>query len=587
MNSFNRLLLVTTTLYLLSFFNNAAGQETTKWSVKMAESIIARSPGGITNWDYVSGTIFEGFEEVWRTTGNEKYYNYIKNSVSPLVKTNGDITGYNMEEYNMDDVKEGTVILTIYKQTNNQAYKLAADNIREQFYGHPRTNEGGFWHKKVYPWQMWLDGLYMGCPFYTEYGRLFNEPEIYDDVMHQITQMEKHARDSVTGLLYHGWDESRTQAWADPVTGQSPCFWGRGMGWYAMAIVDVLDFLPSQNENRDTIIGVFQRLAKAIADYQDPVKKVWWQVLDRGGDVNNYTESSASCMFVYALAKAIRLGYINQSYKQVVMDGYNGILNEFIEVNPDETINLTKTCSGAGLGGSPYRDGSYEYYTQTALYRKNDGKGMGPFMMASAEIEMMESLYPVASLMIDSITSSGVYLDWSASPGNADSILVERKKDENFEVIATLGSYLSHYKDTSNLEPETIYTYRIRSFNESDTSLASNFAIGKSLVTTSSDISESLFTKGFPKGGSPGCILIPEYNNLSQTLTVSFFSKNLNRADILLIDQSGRVMQKLNAERSMGGWGKCQFDTAGLTNGIYFISLTTENGIRTEKVIIF
>jgi unsaturated rhamnogalacturonyl hydrolase len=553
----------------------------------MAESIMSRSPEGITKWDYVSGTIFEGFEEVWRTTGDDKYYNYINKSVSGLVKTNGDITGYDVAEYNIDDVKEGTEILTIYKQINNPAYKLAAENIREQFYGHPRTNEGGFWHKKIYPWQMWLDGLYMGCPFYTEYGRLFNEPDIYDDVMHQITQMEKHARDSVTGLLYHGWDESRTQAWADPVTGRSPCFWGRAMGWYAMAIVDVLDFLPENHEYRDTIIGVFQRLAKAIADYQDPEKKVWWQVLDRGGDENNYTESSASCMFVYALAKAIRLCYIDQSYLQVVMDGYNGILNEFIEENQDGTINLTKTCSGAGLGGSPYRDGSYEYYTQVALYRKNDGKGMGPFMMASAELEMMDSLYPVALLMADSITSAGVFLGWSANPADADGILVERKSNEIFEVIATIDPDINHYTDNSDLQPETIYTYRIRSYNSSDTSFASNFAIVQSLPATSASEPVHGFYNDHQQKAGSGNILIPAYNHMSGILNIYFFSDNSNPADIILFDPSGRIIRKIDVKSDADGRGNCQFHTSGLTKGIYFVALATRDAIKTEKIIIF
>jgi unsaturated rhamnogalacturonyl hydrolase len=573
------------TIFSLFVIGPVHGQDTSRWSVKMAESIMYRSPGGITNWDYVSGTILEGFEEVWRTTGDDMYYNYINSSISSLIQANGDITGYSMTEYNIDEVKEGTVILTIYKQTNNPAYKLAAENIREQFYGHPRTNEGGFWHKKVYPWQMWLDGLYMGCPFYTEYGRLFNEPDNYDDVMHQITQMEKHARDSVTGLLYHGWDESLTQAWADPVTGQSASFWGRAMGWYAMAIVDVLDFLPENNENRDTIIGVFQRLAKAIADYQDPDNKVWWQVLDRGGDANNYTESSASCMFVYALAKAIRLGYIDQTYKQVVMDGYNGIIDEFIEENPNGTINLTKTCAVAGLGGN--RDGSYEYYTEGTYYRTNDGKGMGPFILASAEIEMMESLYPVALLMVDSITTDGVYLEWSSNPAEADNILIERKSDENFDIIATLGADINQYIDTSSLESETLYTYRIRSFNSTDTSFASNFAIIKSLATTDTTVSVPGLNDDYPQKGNSRNILIPDYNSLFQTLTISFFSDNLNRANIILLDQSGRIMQKLEVKSGTDGWGECQFSTSALAKGIYFVALTTINEIKTEKVIIF
>ncbi|MBN2697203.1 MAG: glycoside hydrolase family 88 protein [Bacteroidales bacterium] len=458
---------------LFSF--SASAQDAGRWSVRMAESVMARHPGGITNWDYVTGTYLEGIEEAWRLTGDSTYYRYIRNSIDPIVSENGSIVGYKVSDYNIDDIKEGTMLLFLYKTTGLEIYKNAAGNVRQQFYNHPRTNEGGFWHKQVYPWQMWLDGLYMGSPFYAEYGMLFHEPEDLDDVVHQITQMEKHARDSVTGLLYHGWDESRTQFWADPVTGQSPSFWGRAMGWYAMAIVDVLDCLPAGYEGRDTIVGILQRMAEAIADCQDPVKKVWWQVLDRGGDANNYTESSASVMFVYALAKGVRLGYLDEFFRQVAIDGFNGILDEFVEENTDGTIDLTKTCITAGLGGS--RDGSYEYYTQVAGYRTNDGKGEGPFMLAAAEIEMIDSLYPVAFLMIDSATAEGVHMQWGVVQPDADSVLIERSNGTDIIILGTVSADIHFFTDTTSLTPGELYRYAIRIFNDTDTSRASHPAL--------------------------------------------------------------------------------------------------------------
>ena len=470
MKSITKLLLPL--LFILSFTVVRAQD---RWSERMAHSVMARHPGGITSWDYVTGTYLEGIEEVWRLTGDSSYYRYIKGSLDAVVGSGGSISGYDYTEYNIDEIKEGTLVLFLYKNTGEERYRVAAQNIRKQFYEHPRTNEGGFWHKKVYPWQMWLDGLYMGSPFYAEYGRLFEEPEDMDDVVHQITQMEKHGRDENTGLLYHGWDESLSQFWADPVTGQSESFWGRGMGWYAMSIVDVLDYMPLDHPDRDSVIGVFQRMAEAIATYQDPAKKVWWQVLDRGGDVNNYTESSASCMFVYAIAKAARLGYIDPSYKQVAIDGFNGIISEFITENGDGTINLTKTCSTAGLGGT--RDGSYEYYTQVALYRTNDGKGEGPFILAASEVEMMDSIYPVAFLMIDSVSLDGIHLGWSKDPLNADSILIERYDGSSTIKLSSVPTGTNTFTDTSKQVPGNRYRYTVRAFSQTDTSRASVPAI--------------------------------------------------------------------------------------------------------------
>lgn len=446
-------------------------QVPSRWSERMAKSVIVRHSSGLNNWDYVNGTYLEGIEEVWRLTKDPVYYDYIKSCIDAVIEDDGAIKGYNMLDYNLDEIKEGTLLLFLYKNTGEGKYLEAARTLRAQLGGHPRTNEGGFWHKQRYPWQMWLDGLYMGSPFYSEYGILFNEPEDIDDVVHQITQMEKHGRDSVTGLLYHGWDESREQSWADPVTGQSPSFWGRGMGWYAMAIVDVLDYMPVDHADRDSVIGILRRMSEAIATCQDPVKKVWWQVLDRGGDVNNYTESSVSCMFVYALAKAVRLGYVDESYRQVAVDGFNGILDEFIEDPGDGTIDLTKTCTTAGLGSG--RNGSYEYYTQVALHRTNDGKGEGPFILAAAEIEMMDSLYPVALLRVDTLSEEGLTLAWSQDPLAADSILIERNSGSAWTEIGTVAAMVNTFTDTSTLIPGTTYEYRVTALNDSMVSSAS------------------------------------------------------------------------------------------------------------------
>ena len=234
---------------------------------------------------------------------------------------------------------------------------------------------------------MWLDGLYMGEPFYAEYAATFHENAAFDDIAKQFILMENHARDPKTGLLYHGWDESRKQRWADPKTGQSPNFWGRAVGWYAMALVDTLDYFPKDHPRRDALLTILKRLAVAIEKYQEPKSGVWYQVLDKANAPGNYLEASASCMFVYALAKGVRHGYLPASYFKVAQKGYQGILAQFIATEANGQVNLQKICSVAGLGGNPYRDGSYQYYISEKVVT-NDPKGVGAFLLASNEMEI-------------------------------------------------------------------------------------------------------------------------------------------------------------------------------------------------------
>jgi unsaturated rhamnogalacturonyl hydrolase len=277
----------------------------------------------------------------------------------------------------------------LYATTGDERYKKAAFHLREQLQTHPRTSQGGFWHKQIYPHQMWLDGIYMACPFYAEFAKQFDEPEGFDDVAHQVMLIEKHTRDPKTGLLYHGWDESKSQKWADPETGCSPCFWGRAVGWYAMAIPDVLDHLPEDHPQRERLTTIFETTVAAVAGVQDASSGAWYQVLDQGDRPGNYLEASASCMFVYAIAKGVRKGLLGEEYIAVARRGYEGILRQFVTVDEQGLVNLDGICAVAGLGGSPYRDGSFEYYVGEKVIA-NEYKGVGPFIMASIEMENME-----------------------------------------------------------------------------------------------------------------------------------------------------------------------------------------------------
>ena len=339
-----------------------------------------------SKWSYDQGVMLKGIEGVWDRTGDGRYFRYIQHSMDFFVDKSGEIRTYRPDEFNIDNVNNGRVLLLLYKVTNDEKYWKAASLLREQLRKQPRTSESGFWHKKIYPSQMWLDGLYMGEPFYAEYASYAHDDTAFNDIASQFILMEKHSRDNKTGLLYHGWDESKEQKWADPATGHSPNFWGRAMGWYGMALVDVLDYFPADHPKRKELIAILNRFAAAVSKIQDVKTGLWWDILNMPGKEKNYLEASASSMFVYALAKGVRSGYLPNSYLATAKRGYDGIVKNFIKTEEGQ-INLYGTVSVSGLGGNPYRDGSYEYYMSEKVV-KNDPKGIGAFILASNEIEM-------------------------------------------------------------------------------------------------------------------------------------------------------------------------------------------------------
>ncbi len=379
------------TILLLILAVNLHAQD---WSKKLAETAMTiwKDSFMLPNdkapkWRYDQGVILKGIEGIWNATGDGKYFSYIQKSMDYYVKEDGSIKGYKHDEFNIDHVNNGKLLLLLYRVTGKDKYRKAAKLLRNQLTDHPRTSEGGFWHKKIYPNQMWLDGLYMAQPFYAEYAMLFDEDNVFEDVANQFILMERHARDPKTGLLYHGWDESRQQKWADKTTGLSPNFWGRALGWYGMAMVDALDYFPNDHEGRDSIIAILNRFAKAVTRVQDAKTGLWYDVVDKSNEPKNYLEASASSMLTYTLAKAIRKGYLPASYLSNAMKAYGGIIKQFIKVENGQT-NLHGTVAVSGLGGKPYRDGSYEYYMSEPVI-VNDPKGVGAFIKAAVEMEML------------------------------------------------------------------------------------------------------------------------------------------------------------------------------------------------------
>lgn len=363
------------------------------WSLRMAESVIKRNPESwmtdfrkTPRWSYTHGLVLMAIMEVANANDIERYFEYAKSYADTMITPDGVIRNYKITDYNIDHINPGKLLFQLHEKTGDERYEKVIHTLHKQLKWQPRTKDGGYWHKLRYTYQMWLDGLYMGEPFYACYAMKYNQPEAFGDIANQFLLMEKHTRNPETGLLHHGWDESRNQKWSDPKTGKSPEIWGRAVGWYAMGLVDVLDFFPEEHEKRKEIIAILQRLAEAVAKVQDEKTGTWWQVMDKPDQEGNYLESTVTCMLAYALIKGVNKGYLDKKFSAIAQKAYNGIIENFVEVEDDGEMHIHQCCAVAGLGGNPYRDGSYEYYVNEKII-SNDTKATGPFILASLEFE--------------------------------------------------------------------------------------------------------------------------------------------------------------------------------------------------------
>ena len=373
-----------------------AGLDSNLWSVRMAESEMVRNPSlwmvdfvKEKKWNYTQGLMGLAFLRLYEAGGIERYYDYAKGYADSLIDANGVIFNYKKENYNLDQINPGKMMFILYDRTKDPRYEKVINTLMDQLDSQPRTVQGGFWHKKVYPDQMWLDGIYMASPFYAEFALRNDRAEDFQDIVNQFLIVAANTYDPLTGLYRHAFDASRRMAWADPVTGQAPHAWGRAMGWFSMAIVDVLDFLPENQPGRDQIIIIFRDMIKRLSEIQDPETGGWYQVLDRSGDPGNYIETSCTSMFTYSVFKGVRKGYLDREFQNTARKAYDGLIDNFIKVDEDGLVTLTNICGVAGLGGDPYRDGSYEYYIGEVIH-ENDPKGVGPFIMASLEYEKIK-----------------------------------------------------------------------------------------------------------------------------------------------------------------------------------------------------
>lgn len=345
-------------------------------------------------WTYDQAVVLLGIEGLWYRTGDAQYFNYMQKSMDRFVKEDGAIDTYEQSSYNIDNVACGRILLALYKVTGKEKYYKAARTLRDQLKDHPRTQEGSFWHKKIYPSQVWLDGLYMAQPFYAEWAQTFAEGDTtFEDIANQFILIEKHTRDTETGLMRHAWDESKAMPWADKTTGTAPNVWARAMGWYGAALVDVLEYFPDNHPRKKELVAILNRYATAISKAQDPASGLWWDVMNKPypGRKGNYFEASAAAQFVYTLAKGVRLSYLKPSVLPVAQKGYKAIVARFLQKGPDNLVHYNGTVSVSGLGGKPYRDGSFEYYISEKVVQ-DDAKGVGAFIQAANEIESIPDL---------------------------------------------------------------------------------------------------------------------------------------------------------------------------------------------------
>ena len=341
---------------------------------------------GKLKWNYTTGLELKAFLDA----SPKETLSYVDAWYDAIIAEDGTVgANYKKSNYSTDHICPGRTLFQLYKLTGKEKYRLAMDRLYEQILEQPRTPEGGFWHKQVYPDQMWLDGLYMAQPFYAEYTSRYVPDSLkaghFADIARHFLIVAEHTYDPATGLYRHAWDASHKMFWCDPATGQSDHAWGRALGWYAMALVDVLPLLPEDTPGREEMLGIFRHIAEVLPRYADPGTGMWYQVLDRPGAEGNYVEATCSAMFTYALLKGCRLGYLDcVGYARAC---YDRLVDTFVTVDGDGLVNLNRCCEVAGLGGKENRRGDYEYYINEKV-RSNDPKGIGPLIWAALEIEL-------------------------------------------------------------------------------------------------------------------------------------------------------------------------------------------------------
>lgn len=341
------------------------------------------------SWNYIDGCMLTALLTMTDITGDDRYAAFVEEVADSFVREDGTIDTFDPEKRALDDYNEGRILFSMYKRTRNEKYRKAADYLYRELKKQPRTEEGNFWHKKIYPNQVWLDGTYMALPFLAMYEFAYGQGDIRD-VMDQLRTVRARMRDPKTGLYYHGYDASRKAFWADPETGLSRNFWLRAIGWYSLALADLAELIPEGRPERTELGETLCELMESISVFADPETDMYLQVVDQPGREGNYPETSGSAMIACAMLKGVRLGVLEDSFREKGRKTFEGIERHFLKTE-DGMIGLRNICLVAGLGpeDNRRRDGSYAYYISEPVV-ENDAKGSAPFVLCYTEIRRLD-----------------------------------------------------------------------------------------------------------------------------------------------------------------------------------------------------
>ena len=360
-------------------------------SVRMVHSEMLRCPTaadldgqqGNLKWNYTTGLELKAFLDVYKAYGDASILDYVEAWYDTVISPEGEIGGrYRTDRYSLDHICPGRTLLELNVLRQKEKYLSALRALFDQLQGQPRTRAGAFWHKAEYPGQVWLDGLYMGEPFYAEYLQAAGPDSLWNDIARQFEVAAEKTFDPKTGLWRHAWDEDAQMFWAHPETGQSAHAWGRALGWYTMGLSEVLDFFPQDHPRRKALEDILEQILTTLPRFADKKTQMWYQVLDRPGETGNYLESTCSAMFTYVYLREARTREARAAARKL----YRNLVRAFIRENPDGTLSLVQCCAVAGLGGRQMRSGTYEYYINEKIV-ENDPKGIGPFIWASLTYE--------------------------------------------------------------------------------------------------------------------------------------------------------------------------------------------------------
>ncbi|WP_428232275.1 glycoside hydrolase family 88/105 protein [Flavobacterium sp.] len=370
---------------------NAVLADNLKWSERTARTILNKYPKAYQidgtekpKWDYKMGLVLSAFEKLYQKTNDKKYFDYIKEYADEMIDAEGNIKKYDLKEYNIDCANPGKLLFSLYDATKDKRYLKVIQELRTQLETQPRTASGGFWHKQIYSNQMWIDGLYMAEPFYTEYTVKYENGKALDDVAKQFELVQNHLVDKKTGLVFQAWDESKEIAWANPETGTSPTIWGRGIGWYMMALTETLEFYPKAHPKYKVLTGYLNQIAKSAVEHKSTAG-LWYQVADKPDLKDNYVESSSSGMIIYALAKGANKGYLPSNYKKIAQKSFDAYIKEFVKKDEKGEVTISNVSSNVGLGGKPFRDGTNEYYIKSKA-KDSSSPALAAFLLSAIEL---------------------------------------------------------------------------------------------------------------------------------------------------------------------------------------------------------